>query len=49
LSERDERDTNRSSAPLRAAEGAYLLDTSEMTVEQAVEQVLGWYAAVKLA
>jgi CMP/dCMP kinase len=47
LSERDERDTKRSSAPLRAAEGAYLLDTSGMTVEQAVEQVLGWYSAVK--
>ena len=49
LSARDERDTNRSSAPLKAAEGAYLLDTSEMTVEQAVERVLGWYAAVKQA
>src|SRR5438552_4030224 len=34
---------------IRAAEGAYLLETSEMTAEQAVEQVLAWYSAVKQA
>ena len=45
LKERDERDMNRSSAPLKPAEGAYHLDTSDMTVEQAVQQVLSWYAA----
>jgi cytidylate kinase len=49
LTERDARDSNRSSAPLKAAEGAYLLDTSAMTVDQAVAQVLGWYAASKPA
>lgn len=47
LNERDARDANRAVAPLKPAEGAYLLDTSHMTVNQAVEQVLGWYAAVK--
>ncbi|MGS0741554.1 (d)CMP kinase [Glaciimonas sp. GG7] len=47
LSERDDRDTHRSSAPLKAAEGAFLLDTSELTAEQAVEQVLNWYAVAK--
>ncbi|WP_211463016.1 (d)CMP kinase [Collimonas silvisoli] len=47
LAERDARDSNRSSAPLKAAEGAYLLDTSAMTADQAVEQVLRWYAATK--
>lgn len=47
LNERDERDSNRAVAPLKPAEGAYLLDTSNLTVNQAVEQVLGWYAAVK--
>ncbi|HEY6772837.1 MAG TPA: (d)CMP kinase [Oxalicibacterium sp.] len=47
LNERDARDSNRAIAPLRPAEGAYLLDTSNLTVNQAVEQVLGWYAAVK--
>ncbi|MCA1326832.1 (d)CMP kinase [Herbaspirillum sp. alder98] len=45
LRERDERDMSRSSAPLKPAEGAYHLDTSELTVEQAVQQVLSWYAA----
>lgn len=48
LAERDARDINRSSAPLKAAEGAHLLDTSAMTADQAVEQVLSWYAAAKL-
>ncbi len=47
LNERDARDANRAVAPLKPAEGAYLLDTSNLTVNQAVEQVLGWYAAVR--
>ncbi|HVK95547.1 MAG TPA: (d)CMP kinase [Noviherbaspirillum sp.] len=47
LLERDARDSNRAVAPLRPAEGAYMLDTSDMTVDQAVNQVLHWYAAVK--
>ena len=46
LRERDARDTERAVAPLKPAEGAHLLDTSEMTVEQAVEKVLGWYQSV---
>jgi cytidylate kinase len=48
LTERDARDANRAVAPLKPAEDAYLLDTSDMTADQAVERVLGWwYAAVK--
>ena len=47
LTERDARDSSRNSAPLKAAQGAYLLDTSAMTADQAVEQVLSWYAAAK--
>ncbi len=47
LRERDARDSNRAVAPLKPAEGAYLLDTSNLTIDQAVEQVLDWYAAVK--
>lgn len=47
LTERDARDANRAIAPLKPAEGAYLLETSEITADQAVEQVLQWYAAVK--
>ena len=44
LQARDERDTNRAVAPLAPASDAHLLDTSEMGVDQAVEQVLAWYA-----
>ena len=44
LQARDERDTHRTVAPLVPAEGAYILDTSDMTVEVAVEQVLHWNA-----
>ena len=47
LWERDARDTNRAIAPLKPAEGAHLLDTSAMTADQAVEQVLQWYAELK--
>jgi cytidylate kinase len=47
LKERDARDANRRVAPLKPAEDAYLLDTSNMTADQAVEQVLVWYAAVR--
>ena len=46
LRERDARDTQRAVAPLKPAEGAHLLDTSNMGIEQAVEQVLGWYRSV---
>jgi CMP/dCMP kinase len=47
LTARDERDTQRSVAPLKPALDALILDTSEMDAEQAVLQVLQWYAAVK--
>uniref|UniRef100_UPI000469D1F8 (d)CMP kinase n=1 Tax=Burkholderia sp. A1 TaxID=148446 RepID=UPI000469D1F8 len=43
LRERDARDSNRAAAPLKPAEDAKLLDTSGLTIEQAVEQVLAWY------
>jgi cytidylate kinase len=44
LQARDDRDTNRAIAPLVPAEGAHLLDTSNMTADEAVEEVLKWYA-----
>lgn len=44
LQARDARDTQRAVAPLVPAEGAHLLDTSRMTVDEAVAQVLDWYA-----
>ena len=42
LRERDERDSRRSVAPLQQSEGARLLDTTELTIEQAVARVLAW-------
>jgi cytidylate kinase len=44
LQSRDARDTQRAVAPLVPAEGAHILDTSQMTADEAVEQVLAWYA-----
>jgi cytidylate kinase len=44
LQSRDARDTQRAVAPLVPAEGAHLLDTSHMTVDEAVAQVLEWWA-----
>jgi cytidylate kinase len=44
LIERDARDSSRTTAPLKPAPDAYILDTSDMTAEQAVQQVLDWYA-----
>lgn len=45
LRERDARDAARAAAPLRQAPGAMLLDTSGLTIHQAVEQVLAAYHA----
>ena len=42
LQQRDERDSQRSVAPLRQEVDAKLLDTTELTIEQAVSQVLVW-------
>ncbi|NYH99358.1 (d)CMP kinase [Cupriavidus plantarum] len=47
LETRDARDRSRAAAPLRPAEDARLLDTSDMTVDQSVAQVLQWFAAVR--
>ncbi len=46
LRSRDARDMSRTSAPLKSAEGAHLLDTSDMSADEAVKQVLSWYAAM---
>jgi len=46
LQSRDARDTQRAVAPLVPAEGAHILDTSAMTADAAVEQVLTWYRAL---
>ncbi|MCG6969493.1 MAG: (d)CMP kinase [Gammaproteobacteria bacterium] len=43
IAERDKRDSNRSAAPLIAAEDAVELDTSEITAEQAALRILELY------
>jgi cytidylate kinase len=45
LNARDARDTHRAIAPLVPAEGAHVLDTSNMTADEAVNLVLKWHAA----
>jgi 3-phosphoshikimate 1-carboxyvinyltransferase len=44
---RDERDTQRSVAPLQQAQGASLLDTTPLNIEQAVQEVLTRYRALE--
>jgi cytidylate kinase len=46
LQARDDRDMHRAVAPLMPAEGAHILDTSGMTADEAVEEVMKWYARV---
>ena len=48
LQERDARDSSRGAAPLLIAPGAQVLDTSELSIDQAVKTVLDWYQS-KLA
>ena len=40
IQERDMRDMNRETAPLRQAEGAVLVDSSDMTVSEVVDAVV---------
>lgn len=44
LRARDQRDSERTAAPLKPAEDAYQLDSSGLTVDEVVAQVLNWYA-----
>jgi CMP/dCMP kinase len=48
LRERDARDMNRSTAPLKPAADAKTLDTSGLSIDQAVEQIIGWHSAVRV-
>jgi cytidylate kinase len=43
LRERDARDSKRAHAPLEVASDAKMLDTSGLTIDEAVSQVIGWY------
>ncbi|HLT04112.1 MAG TPA: (d)CMP kinase [Pseudomonas sp.] len=42
---RDERDTQRATAPLKPADDAQLLDSTELSIEQVLEKILGEAAA----
>ena len=43
LQERDARDSSRGAAPLLVADGAKVLETSNLSIDQAVKTVLDWY------
>jgi cytidylate kinase len=43
LRRRDERDSSRPVAPLKHYPDAFFLDTTGLTVDQAVEKILGWW------
>lgn len=45
LAERDARDKHRTVAPLVPAEGARMLDNSQLSIEDSVAQVLSWWRA----
>jgi len=40
LSERDARDSNRALAPLRSAQGALVIDSTQMTIEKVLESIV---------
>lgn len=45
---RDERDSNRSIAPLRLEIDAKLLDTSSLTISEAQNTILSWYNEIRI-
>lgn len=47
IRKRDERDSNRSAAPLKAADDAHLLDTSQLDIESAVRAAIDIVEAVR--
>jgi cytidylate kinase len=49
LRERDARDMNRQESPLRPAQDAYQLDSSALSINEVVAQVLRWWQQVKPA
>ena len=49
LQERDERDSRRSVAPLQQEKDAQLLDTTDLSIDQAVAQVLDWSKRVSIS
>jgi 3-phosphoshikimate 1-carboxyvinyltransferase len=48
LEARDLRDSTRAVAPLKPAEDAKRLDNSELTIDQSVDRVLGWWEQLRM-
>jgi len=44
ITERDRRDSERSTAPLKAADDAVLLDTTDLNIQQVVDEILKLYS-----
>jgi cytidylate kinase len=49
ITERDERDSSRSVAPLKPAEDARVLDSTDLSPMEVVRQILDWLRAERLA
>jgi cytidylate kinase len=47
ISQRDARDSARSVAPLQKSADAQVLDTTELSIEEAVAQVIQWFESVQ--
>ena len=47
IEQRDYRDTHRAASPLKQADDAELIDTSEMSIDEVVEAVMALVARVK--
>jgi len=43
LRDRDARDSSRAAAPLKSAEDAKLLDSSDLAIDEVVSRILRWY------
>lgn len=46
IEKRDQMDSSRKTAPLQCPEGATLLDSSDMTLEEVIEKVSGWIEGI---
>ncbi|CAM3300266.1 bifunctional 3-phosphoshikimate 1-carboxyvinyltransferase/cytidylate kinase [Polaromonas hydrogenivorans] len=47
LEARDQRDMSRKAAPLKPAEDAKLLDNSDLTIEESLDQVIDWWQGTR--
>lgn len=47
LEARDHRDMSRKTAPLKPADNAWLLDNSDLTIEQSLDQVIEWWQGTR--